>query len=48
MQTIQKTRLHLLDALRGVMMINMIAYHGMWNLVNLFGVRGDWYAGTPK
>ena len=44
----EKTRLHLLDALRGVMMINMIAYHGMWNLVNLFGVRVDWYAGTPK
>ena len=48
MRTIQKTRLHLLDALRGVMMISMIAYHGMWNLVNLFGVRVDWYAGTPK
>lgn len=48
MQTTIKTRLHLLDALRGVMMINMIAYHGMWNLVNLFGIRVDWYAGTPK
>lgn len=44
----EKTRLHLLDALRGFLMINMIAYHGMWNLVNLFGVDAGWYAGTPK
>lgn len=41
-------RLHLLDALRGFLMINMIAYHGMWDLVNLFGVHAGWYAGTPK
>ena len=44
----EKTRLHLLDALRGFLMLNMIAYHGMWNLVNLFGVKASWYAGTPK
>lgn len=43
-----KPRLHLLDALRGFLMINMIAYHGMWDLVNLFGVKAGWYAGTPK
>ena len=43
-----KKRLHLLDAFRGFLMINMIAYHGMWNLVNLFGVKAGWYAGTPK
>ena len=44
----KQTRLHLLDALRGFLMINMIAYHGMWNLVYLFGVEANWYAGTPK
>ena len=44
----QKTRLHLLDSLRGFMMVNMIAYHAMWDLVNLFGVRASWYAGTSK
>lgn len=44
----EKTRLHLLDALRGFLMIHMIAYHGMWNLVNLFGIRADWYSGAPK
>lgn len=41
-------RLHLLDSLRGFLMVNMIAYHGMWDLVYLFGVRADWYSGTPK
>lgn len=43
-----KRRLHLLDAFRGFLMINMIAYHGMWDLVYLFGVKAGWYAGTPK
>ena len=44
----KRGRLHLLDALRGFLMINMIAYHGMWDLVYLFGVKADWYSGTPK
>ena len=44
----KRGRLHLLDALRGFLMINMIAFHGMWDLVYLFGVKADWYAGTPK
>lgn len=42
------SRLHLLDALRGFLMINMIAYHGMWDLVYLFGVEAGWYAGLTK
>ncbi len=42
-----KQRLHLLDALRGFTLINMIAFHGLWNLVYLFGLKADWYAGTP-
>ena len=42
-----KQRLHLLDALRGFTLINMIAFHGLWNLVYLFGMKADWYAGTP-
>lgn len=44
----EKVRLHLLDALRGFLLLNMIAFHGMWNLVYLFGVKASWYAGTPK
>ena len=43
-----KTRYHLLDSFRGFLMVNMIAYHGMWDLVYLFGAKADWYAGTPK
>lgn len=42
-----KKRLHFLDALRGFTLINMIAFHGLWNLVYLFGVKADWYVGTP-
>jgi uncharacterized membrane protein len=40
-------RLHLLDALRGFTLIHMIAFHGLWNLVYLFGVEAAWYRGTP-
>ena len=43
----EKTRLHLLDALRGFLILNMIAYHGMWNLVYLFDVRAPWYKALP-
>lgn len=42
-----KNRLHFLDALRGFTLINMIAFHGLWNLVYLFGIKADWYIGTP-
>ena len=42
-----KKRLHLLDALRGLCLISMIAFHGMWNLVYLFGVDAPWYRETP-
>ncbi|MBR4291151.1 MAG: DUF1624 domain-containing protein [Oscillospiraceae bacterium] len=43
----EKLRLHLLDALRGFLLLHMIAYHGMWNLVYLFGVRAPWYKAVP-
>ena len=42
-----KKRLHFLDALRGFTLLNMIAFHGLWNLVYLFGLKADWYKGTP-
>ena len=41
------TRLHALDALRGLCLISMTAYHGLWNLVYLFGIDLDWYKGAP-
>lgn len=42
-----RQRLHLLDAVRGFLLINMIAYHGLWDLVYLFGLRAPWYVGLP-
>lgn len=39
------TRLHLLDALRGLTLISMAAYHSMWNLVHLYGIDGAWFTG---
>ena len=46
MATKEKVRLHLLDALRGFLLVHMIAFHGMWNLVYLFGISAPWYTGT--
>lgn len=48
MEVKEKTRLHLLDALRGFLLLHMIAFHGLWNLVYLFGVNVPWYAGSTK
>ena len=39
----EKQRLHALDAIRGITLLSMIAYHAMWDLVYMFGVRADWY-----
>ncbi len=38
-------RLHLLDELRGITLINMIAYHFLWDLVYIAGVSLPWYRG---
>jgi len=32
-----------LDTLRGIALLNMIAYHTIWDLVYLYGVPWDWY-----
>lgn len=40
-------RLHGLDALRGLTLISMICYHGLWNLVYLFGADLPWYRELP-
>lgn len=36
-------RYTLLDILRGMSVISMIFYHAMWDIVNIFGVRADWF-----
>ena len=40
-----KTRLDLLDSIRGATLLSMAAYHAVWDLVYLFGVQWDWYKG---
>lgn len=35
-----------LDALRGLCVVNMVAYHALWDLVFLRGVRLEWYMGA--
>lgn len=40
-------RYHLLDEVRGLNLINMVVYHGLWDLVFLYGVQADWYLGLP-
>lgn len=44
--TDKKQRYDLLDSIRGFTMISMILYHGVWDLVYLYGVKWDWYYGT--
>lgn len=34
----------MLDTLRGVALVNMIAYHGTWDLVYLIGRQPSWYS----
>ena len=42
-----KTRLEAVDSLRGLAILSMILYHGMWDLVFLFGMKIGWYQGLP-
>ena len=41
-----QNRYALLDALRGLTLVSMIAYHTCWDLVYLFHMDWDWYRGT--
>lgn len=38
-----KKRYELIDTLRGIALINMILYHGIWDLVHIYGVDWAWY-----
>lgn len=38
-----RKRLCLLDEYRGFVVLNMIAYHAIWDLVYMFGVNWQWY-----
>ncbi len=37
----------LLDGVRGLCLVSMTAYHGMYDLVAIFGLSAPWYRGTP-
>ena len=39
----QKVRYHLLDLIRGITLISMLAYHLLWDLVYIFGVKIPWF-----
>lgn len=41
-----KKRYELFDSLRGLVLISMILYHGIWDLVYMFGKEWFWYYGT--
>lgn len=45
MEEIQKKhkRYAVLDGIRGLALLNMISYHGVWDLVYLFGMNWSWY-----
>lgn len=40
-----KKRYHLLDGIRGLVLISMILYHATWNLVYIYGMDWKWYMG---
>ena len=37
----------LLDTVRDVCILSMVAYHGMYDLVDIFGLPSAWYTGLP-
>lgn len=39
----KKERYHLLDTLRGSVLLSMILYHGCWNMVYIYGKNWEWY-----
>lgn len=47
MEQQQSLRYRLLDELRGLDLISMMLYHGMWDVVFLFGITQKWYIGRP-
>lgn len=41
-----KERYDLLDSIRGIMLLSMIAYHGMFDLVEIYGLSVSWFWDT--
>ena len=36
-------RYYILDGIRGFALVNMLIYHGVWDLVYMFGCDWQWY-----
>jgi Predicted membrane protein len=42
----KQIRYRKLDGIRGIALLNMIAFHAAWDLVYLYGVQWNWYQST--
>jgi len=42
-----KERYDLLDSIRGITLLSMILYHGMFDLVEIYGLHVSWFWDTP-
>lgn len=45
-KTGKRVRYQILDELRGLVFLSMVLYHGMWDLVYMFGYEAQWYQET--
>ena len=43
----KRKRFELLDSLRGLTILSMVAFHGTWDLVYLHGMKLPWFGSTP-
>lgn len=46
MEIEKRKRYHLLDGIRGIVLLSMTAYHFSWNMVYLYGAKWAWYRST--
>ncbi len=44
---IVKERYVLLDSIRGITLLSMILYHGMFDLVEIYGLHVPWFGDRP-
>ncbi len=42
---VKKSRILWIDVVRGLTILSMIAYHGMWDLIHFYGKNVPWYEG---
>ncbi len=42
----ERKRLYILDALRGFLLVHMIAHHTLWDLTGIYGLDIPWFRGT--